>query len=187
MQAGETKTTAAGADASEKIMGRVLAEPAYRWVIYKILKFCETPHPVSQVEEAMLSFPEMANAAHSWALLLSWLEQSGAIEKVAVGREEGRWQTTPAGRKVAQEESPDKQIMTLFSAEPACREIYIQVLNFCRTPRTRGDIEDLLDGDPRLEELGVRPIFFAERLEAAGGLEWIKRNWCTTQSGMQVL
>ncbi len=187
MQAGETKKTAAGGDASERIMERFLAEPAYRWVFYKILKFCEIPRPVSQVEEAMLSFQEMANPAHSWALLLSWLEQSGAIEKVVVGREEGGWETTPAGRKVVEEELPEKKIMTLFSAEPACREIYIQVLNFCRTPRTRSDIEDLLDGDPRLEELGVRPIFFVERLEAAGGLEWIKRNWCTTQAGMQVL
>ena len=187
MQAGETKTTAAGGDASERIMERILAEPAYRWVFYKILKFCETPRPVSQVEEAMRSFPQMANAAHSWALLLSWLEQSGAIEKVVVGREEGKWETTQTGRKIVKDESPEKKIMTLFSAEPACREIYKQVLNFCRTPRTRSDIEDMLDGNPRLEELGVRPIFFVERLENAGGLEWIKKNWCTTQAGMQVL
>jgi DNA-binding transcriptional ArsR family regulator len=187
MQSGETEKTPAGEVARNRIMTRIVAEPAYRWVFYKILKFCETPRPVSQVEEAMRSFPEMANSAHSSALLLSWLEQVGAIEKVFVGRDEGSWQTTPAGRKVAEEESPEKKILTLFSAEPACREIYKQVLNFCRTPRTRSDIEDLLDGKPRLEKLGVRPIFFVERLEDAGGLEWTQKSWCTTQAGTQLL
>jgi hypothetical protein len=183
----ETKTTALGDDAVKKLSRRIAAEPAYQSILYKILVFCETPRPVTQIQEQVLAFPEMLNAAHSPALLLSWLQEAGGIEKIAVGRKEESCRTTPIGQRFVEAESPVKKITALFAAELNGQEIFKQVLEFCRTPRSRVEIEDWLDSNPRLEELGVRPAFFVERLEDAGGLEWSDKHWCTTPAGIAIL
>ena len=182
----EPKTTAVSDDAVKRLVRRIAAEPAYQSVLYKILVFCDTPCPVSQVQETVLAFPEMVNAAHSPALLLSWLQEASGIEKVVVGRQEETWRTTPIGRRFVAVESPAKKIAALFAAELTCQEIFKHVLGFCRTPRSRNEIEDWLDSNPRLEELRVRPTFFIERLEDAGGLEWLDKHWCTTPAGTQM-
>jgi hypothetical protein len=179
----ETRTTAVPENAVKRLEQRIAAEPAYHSVLFKILVFCETPHSLSQLQEAAAAFPEMVNAAHTPSVLLGWLQEAGGMEKVARGRQEETWRTTPAGRRFAQEHAPAKKIAALFAAEPECQGLFKQVLEFCRRPRTLSEIDGLLDPIPRLEELGVRPAFFIERLEDAGGLEWIDKHWCTTQAG----
>jgi hypothetical protein len=182
----ETRTPPVADNAMKKLEQRITAEPAYQVVLYKILALCETPRPVLRVQETVLAFPEMVNAAHSPTLLLGWLREAGGIESVVMGREK-MWKTTPAGRRFVEAESPTKKTTALFAAEPTGKQIFMQVIEFCRTPRSRAEIEDWLDSNPRLEELRVRPTFFVERLEDAGGLEWRDKHWCATPAGIELL
>lgn len=170
----------------EKILDLIPSEPGYRMVFYKILKFCETPRPISEVEGEVLSFPQMKTAIHSPNILLGWLEEAGGIERVVVEEEE-RWQTTQAGKKVAEMEAPEKRLLELMDKEPAYSQFYMQVLKFCQTPRTRAEIEGLLEGNPVMEEPKVYPKFFIQGLEEAGGLEWVDKKWRTTEAAKGVL
>jgi hypothetical protein len=168
----------------KKILERVSAEPAYRLVLYKILKFCATPRSAAEVEDEIRSFPEMKTAIHSPNVLLRWLEKVGGVERVAVGEEE-RWQTTEAGKKVVETQAPRMRLRELISQEPVYSDVYTQVLRFCEIPKTRTEIEELLQGNPVLENPKVYPTFFIQGLEAAGGLEW-NGKWRTTEAGKGV-
>lgn len=165
----------------KEILDLISSEPSYRLVFYKILKFCETPRLASEVEEEVLSFPEMKTAIHFPNILLGWLGEVGGIERVVVEEKE-RWQTTDAGKKVAEMEAPEKRLLELIAKEPVYSEVYTQVLKFCQTPRTRAEIEELLQGNPVMEELKVYPTFFIQGLEEAGGLEWVDQKWRTTEA-----
>jgi hypothetical protein len=189
----------------EKTKTLIASEPRYRLVIYKMLKFCEAPRSTSEVEQEALSFPEMKTAIHSPGILLGWLAEAGGVERVAVpargstlpappetpgeGEEETqeKWQTTEAGKQVAEMEAPQKRLLELIAQEPAYSEIYRQVIGFCQTPRQRAEIEKLLQGNPVMEKPKVYPTFFIQGLEEAGGLEWVDNRWRTTQVGKGVL
>jgi len=173
-------------NAEKKILDRISSEPGYGLVFYKVLRFCETPRSTVEVEEEVLSFPEMKTAIHSPNILLGWLEEVGGIERVVVEEEE-RWQTTDAGKKAAEVEAPEKRLLELLSKEPVYSDIYMQVLIFCQTPRKRTEIEEMLEGNPVMEKPKVYPGFFITGLEEAGGLEWVNKHWRTTEVGKGVL
>ncbi len=177
----------ASEEAEKKIFERISAEPAYRLVFYKTLKFCETPRSATEVEQEVRSFPEMKTAIHSPAILLGWLEEVGGIERMIVEKEEGRWQTTEAGKKVADARAPAKKLVELLGKEPVYTEIYQQVLHFCQTPRTKAEIEQYLEGNPVLERPRVYATYFLQGLEDAGGVEWADGHWRTTEAGKGVV
>jgi len=164
----------------KEILDLISSEHCYRPVFYKTLKFCETPRLASEVEEEIISFPEMKTAIHSPDILLGWLEEAGGIERAVMEEEEG-WQTTDAGKKVEEMKAPEKRLLELIAKEPVYSEVYTQVLKFCQTPRTRAEIEELLEGNPALEKPGVAPGFFVQSLEEARGLEWVSNRWRTTE------
>jgi hypothetical protein len=186
------------ADTEKTILDRVIREPGYRRALYKILKYCETPRLISDVEHEIRVFPEMKTAIHEPHVLLGWLEDVGGIERVAPGRGEEaeeeieeetqeKWRTTQAGKKVAEMEAPHRKLLKLLAGEPSYRQIYVQVLDFCQSPRKRTEIEELLKGNPAMEKPQVYPSFFIEGLENTGGLEWIDNRWWTTEAGKGVL
>jgi len=164
----------------KEILDLISSEHCYRPVFYKTLKFCETPRLASEVEEEIISFPEMKTAIHSPDILLGWLEEAGGIERAVMEEEEG-WQTTDAGKKVEEMKAPEKRLLELIAKEPVYSEVYTQVLKFCQTPRTRAEIEELLEGNPALEKPRVTPGFFVQSLEEARGLEWVSNRWRTTE------
>lgn len=171
------------------VLRKVLAEPAYRTVLYKVLEFCEIARSFAAIEQEMLSYPEMKTALQSPRVLLSWLVESGGIEQVAPNIEEEKkkekeptWRTTEAGRNVVRIESPGNRLARLLAEEPVYRGVFQQVLRACVTPKSRGEIETTLKGNPVLENPKVYASFFIEKLEQAGGLEWSEK-WRTTPIG----
>ena len=170
----------------KKLLDRIMQEPSYRLVLYKILKFCETPRSAAETEKEILAYPEMKTAVLSPNVLLSRLQESGGLERVVEEKAE-RWHTTEVGKKVLEMETPGKRILELMSKEPEYSEIYVQVLGFCQTPRTRAEIEESLKGNPVTQELKVYPAFCIQRLEDVGGIEWVDQHWRTTASGKGAL
>lgn len=171
--------------AEQRLLDLASKVSGYRIAIYTILKLCETPRLYSEIEAAVLALPQMKNAVYSPGNLLTWLEERGGIERLE--EEEGRWQTTPAGIKIAEAEAPDKRLLQLISHDPAYSEIYVQVLDFCKTPKKRTEVEELLKDNPAMEKPKVYASFFTGGLEDAGGLEWVDGLWRTTEAGRTVL
>lgn len=179
-------------DAEERIVKLLAGEPAYRSALYKILVFCETPRTPTEVDEAVRAFPEMKVPFLTPQTLLSWLVRAGAIAQVSLPQGEGQkeetgWQTTEAGRRAAQREEPGRRLRELLAEQARYREIYLQVLRFCEVPRTRVEVEKLLDGNPLMEEPKVYASYFLQNLEARGGVEWADNRWRTTQAGKGLL
>ncbi|MDR3437924.1 hypothetical protein [Telmatospirillum sp.] len=177
----ETGQSSHGEETS-RLLGRISEEPAYRSVLYKILTFCRTTRSSVEIEATVISFPEMKSALHPPRLLLSWLVAAGGIESIAPNDAEPGWRTTAAGRSVLEIENPSIRLCRLLDAEPAYRDVYRLVLQSCLAPKTRPEIESVLDGNPLLETPKLYPSFFIERLESAGGLEWDQK-WRTTEAG----
>ena len=98
--------------AEERIIELMSTHGEYRQVFYKILRFCLEPKPFMQVQEEIHTYPEMETALQPPSVLLGWLEKGGGIEQVMDG-EEGRWQTTEAGKRVVAQEAPMKKIQSL--------------------------------------------------------------------------
>lgn len=170
---------------TRRILRRMASEPALRRVLYEILVFCETMKPLSAVEREILSFPEMKSALQTPQTIVSWLVQVGGIQQVAAKGNESIWLTTPAGRKVTQVEAPADRMARLLAQEPRYRAVYFRVLQACKAPKTRFDLEAMLDAEPVLESPKVYASYFIEALERAGGLEWSGR-WRTTQAGKEI-
>jgi hypothetical protein len=172
--------------ANTKILQKISAEPAYRAVLYKILAYCDPTRSYIDVEQTILSFPEMTVALQSPQILLSWLVESGGIEQIATEDGEAMWCTTPDGRNVVRSESYGNRLVRLLAQETIYRDICLQVLQSCVSPKSRIEIESMLRGNPVLEDSKVYASFFIEALEEAGGLEWDQK-WKTTKAGKDFL
>jgi hypothetical protein len=158
----------------------------YRQVFYKILHFCKESKPFMQVQEEVLSYPEMNTALQPPDILLRWLERVGGIEQV-IENEEGRWRTSEAGKEVVAQEAPMKKIQSLLNDDGDFRDVFLAILDFCMTPRTIAEINEDFKGSPILFEKNVNPTYFVHALEEFGGLSWQEKRWRTTEAGKGVL
>lgn len=170
--------------AAAKVFRRITTEPAHRAVLYKILDFCRTERSTAEIDEQVLSYPEMRLAVYSPQVLLSWLVQAGGIEVMEDEKGAQAFVTTQAGKNVVRLENPVSLLERLIAQDPAYHDIYLQVLQTCLTPKSKADIETLLDGNPILENPKVYPSYVIGKLEESGGLEWDGK-WRTTQPGRE--
>lgn len=171
---------------TNKVLQRMAAEPANKIVLYKILEYCITAHSDSDVERTILSFPEMKTAVHSPELLLTWLENAGGIEHLTGDNGEIVWFTTPAGRNVVESDSFSNRLIRLFAQETIYQSIYLQIFQACLSPKSRKEIESMMEHNPILKESNVYPSYFIEKLEEAGGLQWDEK-WQITSAGKDFL
>jgi hypothetical protein len=139
-----------------------------------------------QVQEEVHSYPGMETALQPPDILLRWLENAGGIEQV-IEAEERRWRTTEAGERVVAQEAPMKRIQTLLVDERDFREVFLELLAFCETPRTIAEINEEFEGNVILSEKNVYPPYFVHSLEEFGGLIWRDKRWWTTEAGKGVL
>ncbi|MCL2892869.1 hypothetical protein [Brenneria tiliae] len=173
-------------NAITRILQRISCEPAQRMVLYKMLSLCETARSAVEIEQALLSYPEMKVVLQPPSVLLAWLAQAGGVEQLAGEDSAPRWRTTPAGRHVVRREHPTARLTRLLAQEPVYRPLYLQVLQACVVPKTKSGIDAMLRDNPLFEHPKVYASYFIEALEQAGGLEW-NDGWQTTRSGIKVI
>jgi len=172
--------------AAGKVSQRISSEPALKIVLYKILSFCESAHTYPEIWHEISSYPEMKNALQTPPVLLKWLVEAGGIGLISTEEREPTWETTPAGRKVIQDENAGSRLERLLTEDPVYRDIFIQALQSCVVPMSRIAIESTLKGNALLESSKLYPGYFIEALERAGGLEW-NGQWRTTKAGQEFL
>ena len=172
--------------AKMKLIDRIEAEPAYRDTLFKVLRYCETDRPTAEIVFFINSLPAMRAAVHSPVILMKWLIESGGLDRMSGKEEVERWQTTEVGKQALMMQKPVEQIQSLLASESNYRETFIRILSFCRSPRTRDEIEDFLKTQPGANDHVPIATFLVQSLEKAGGLEWIGK-WRTTESGQEML
>ncbi|OUO92528.1 hypothetical protein B5F40_01150 [Gordonibacter sp. An230] len=183
----------------ENIKRRISAEPRYEKALYRILGDCLDPIAFSDLEPKICAYPEMHVQLYEPATLVSWLVESGALKAsdAAEAADSGSDATddgavdvvlvaTEAGERVwAQHEEADevaRLIETAGSADPA----YRRVLELCRIPRSKREVEQALVAEGLLDVRKRQVSCYLDKLEKAGGLVWNK-GWTTTGQGLTQL
>ena len=100
--------------------------------------------------------------------------------------------TTVVGEQVREDLAPERRLESLFEEQPHRTEVYLDVMDFCRTPRAYQEVCDLLQGRDVLSLTRnadgqlLQPSFFVDMLERSGGLVW-KGGWKVTKQGEALL
>lgn len=101
-------------------------------------------------------------------------------------------QTTAVGMTVVELLNPVKRISAYVASRPERSHLYLQVLNFCQTPRTLAEVDALIKDDPALAPTAasdwqrIRPSYILDRLAEAGGLAW-NEGWFITEAAKEYL
>ncbi len=194
----------------------VEGKSSHREILRKILVFCDSLQELSVIEREVESYPEYSHAAQNPYRLLVYLEDAYGVERFNLDEEgavlteertEGLtedeiddlifsygFQTTEAGRKVAEEITPSKRMDDLFANTPDRVQAYSDLLDFCKIPRSFPAIEQFFTGYDlsaiKSLNLGssvtVKPSALVDKLEKAGALVW-KDGWVMTSEGKAYL
>lgn len=92
------------------------------------------------------------------------------------------WFLTAVGSRLIDDLSPVIRLDNLLNEQKDVEPIYLELLDYCKTPRKRTEIETYLDDRQTMERLGVAASYFLDCLEQNGGLIW-EGGWKTTPDG----
>jgi len=162
-----------------KIKQRIVAEPASKVVLYKMLAYCKDPKSFLEVNAEVLAYPEMKGSLQTVHVLLAWLIDCEGIKEIVQNEKPSLWVTTEAGVLVVQKENEGDKLETLFLEDQKYQTIYLSILQLCKDAKSRKEIEDSLSDNSLLENPKIYPSYFIDALERAGGLLW-NGYWKTT-------
>ena len=162
------------------------SELSYRWILLKILEYCVQPRSYLVVQEFVTDLLKEKAGIHTTEVLLKWLEESFGMQRIQV-EGQGMWQTTSAGAKAVERFSQGLPLQQLLMEQLTFRDVFLEILYFCKQPRNREEIEGVLAGNEILKREQILPAYFISELEKNGGLEWVEKRWRTTPDGKGVL
>ena len=102
------------------------------------------------------------------------------------------FETTEVGRAFVEQHAPRARLIELLDLVPARRDTYVEVLEYCREPRSYHDFESLLAGrdilriGPNGTHEAIQPSVFLDKLERAGAIVW-DGGWKLTEGGEEYL
>lgn len=203
--------------ARERLRAAIENRPLARELMRRTLEICVERQPYSDVEDRIQGFPEFACASVTPYQVIQTLIDADGLLKVEIGTDGEEvlpeqklglspdeaddlvdsyaLETTDLGRLVAEEMAPELRLCELFSAFADRREIFSDIMDFCReSPRTYAQIEAHLSGCDlsHIASLNptastpIQPSVFVDNLERAGGLVW-RDGWKLTREGEALL
>lgn len=183
--------------------------PGRRPVFIAILDGCREPQDSDAVAQLVEQAQAENRSVYSALTLCRMLERTGALRRMRADvREElveqdgveyrevpkqapaDLWQTTPEGIQVvesAREGGALLELLALPSEEPLV-PIYQKVLLFCADqPRTKAELDQLVDDEPLAQQPRRYSNHFIELLESRDALSWHDGGWNTTELGLSYL
>jgi hypothetical protein len=172
--------------AEQRTLRLMETEATRRLALYKTLEFCVARRTASELEATISSLPEMHASLFSTSTLRQWLEDAGGLQRIVSEEEEGEdnWQTTSAGQRVVESMSLPRRLAKLLQDHPKYRDIYLEILHFCLTPKDRKEIESMFDEHPSLADPKIYCTALLGELEDVGALEWAEK-WKTAALGAE--
>lgn len=170
--------------ALERLMERIEEERGVQEIMYGILSFCTsertTPEILKYVKELgsdlILYSPET---------LITWLYNARGL-RAAGDEAETVWISTPEGAAAADRRNSSDRLQCLLEHEAAFNNLYVSILRSCVTPKTKEEIEAVVEPILRAGSTEIYPAYFIGMLEEAGGLRW-ENKWRTTEKGVKLL
>lgn len=197
----------------ERLTRHVLSQTEHREIRIAVLGFCRERRSLAEVELFVQDLPEFGYETQSPYLLIRALERAGGVvcvelddqgEPVTPERKEGLdedeiddlvfeldFETTDAGVAVYERLTPGVRLADLLESQSARKDTYCELLEYCLTPRSREEVERLLEGRDILwldapGDQPLKPSVFIDRLERSGVLVW-RGKWVTGAEGRSYL
>ena len=197
----------------ERLARHVLSQTEHREIRIAVLGFCHQRRPLQEVEVFIQDLPEYGYDTQSPYAIVGALERAGGLVRVELDeqgmpvtpdRKEGLdedevddlvfevdFETTDAGAAVYGRLEPGARLADLMQTQAARKDTYCELLEFCLTPRSREEVERLLEGRDILTldapgDQPLKPSVFVDRLERSGALVW-RGKWSTGDAGRDYL
>lgn len=199
---------------SERIDALFAQMPTLQKMLYDILDMCQSPLASDELETRVTELKEHHHCVYAPLTFCNLLEQAGALSetdsqgtplkditqeptKIEVNDVEYWtvtpappvfWQTTEEGREQLDAYRPLELIRSCYEAEPQYSDIFTTVLEL--TAREGGSsmkqIGNVIDDEPAVQNPRRFAMYFIDKLERAGGVEW-KGSWVITSPGAEHL
>ena len=170
----------------ETLIERINAEPGLGSLMYSIIVFCMDAKTTGEVLNFIEDESEGTYLMKEPLVVLTWLIDAGGLSTIESQNEERMWVSTPVGVEASLFHLSDNRLAKLLDETPDFKEIFLHVLDMCQQPKTRDEIEDVVDKMLDESEADVFPNYFVGALEDAGGLAW-KGMWVITKEGKDLL
>jgi hypothetical protein len=199
----------------EKVASLIDAMKPHKSILLGLIDFCKEPQVAEAVDERLAMLTQFQYCVYDGVELRRLLQEAEAfeylepatdepatdeqvaepqVEKDEDGQEylvikkrpEGLWLSTTAAVGLLEEQDAGRDFQLLMQAEPCYLDVYRQIIDYCRSPRTIKEIDQFINGHPLLKEPRRYGGYFIERLEKNGGLEW-RGNWVSTDLGISFL
>lgn len=196
--------------AAERIEALFEQMPTLQKLLYGILGECDTPIESQLLQDAVEELKKNHHCVYTPLTLCGLLEQAGAIVKVdengallsgitqepLVVELEGEryWEVAPAprvhwlltdeGRAQYESYQPLERIRACYDEEPQYADIFTMVLSTCAQPGGASvkQVGEVVDDDPAVQKPRRYAMYFIDKLEHAGALDW-GGSWVTTEYG----
>lgn len=188
--------------AEDAIEALMKSNPGRRPVFLKIIDFCCEPRTESEVAELVNAAQASNYSVYSPATLCAMLERSGAltcevpetadevveddgVEYLQIkDAPEARWTATDAGLTVVAVHRETGPLADLLAREAQYEPVYRKLLEFCSgTPRSKAELDALIDADPLVQQPRRYSNHFIELLEGRDGMAWENGKWTLTELG----
>lgn len=158
----------------------------YKHLMLDIIRLCESETAFGTVKEKITSYPGSDVFTYGPAGIMAIMKDFNVIE----GRwdreaKEEFWKSTPDGMAVLEKMGPSEALSELFKSSPSLKGVYREILDFCRSGKTMGALEEKFAGNEELIKEKVFVNFCVHELERAGGLRWQGDMWKTTEAGIK--
>jgi hypothetical protein len=194
----------------EKVAGLIDSMKPHKNILFGLIGLCKEPQTAEAVDEHLATLTRFQYCVYDGVELRRLLQEAEAfeylepatdeqevepqVEKDEDGQEylvikkrpEGLWLSTAAAVGLLEEQDAGRDFRLLMQAEPCYLDVYRQIIDYCRSPRTIKEIDRFINGHPLLKEPRRYGGYFIERLEKNGGLEW-RGNWVATDLGISFL
>lgn len=198
-------------DPTDAIRALLEKNPGRRPVYLSIIELCETGCTSSELTLSVDTMQAENQSVYGPMTLCHALERAGALEidrgeeikdsastgdantgdsgyLVVDSQVDPIWTSTKSGIRVLKDERGGRAYKQLFEVDGDYLFMYQEVLEFLsESPRTKAEIDALVDDDPRVQSPRRYSNHFIEYLESADALVWKNRQWTITPLGQVAL
>lgn len=199
-----------GETAGERTDALFAQMPTLHKMLFAILGTCASPIPTADLEAAIAEMKRHHHSVYEPLTLCNLLERAGAIEQTdengtpltEVEQEPLRvevdgvefwrvapapevfWSLTDAGAAKLDSYRPPEMIARLYENEPQYGDIFTTCLELCARDggASLREIGDVVDDEPVLQSPKRYAMYFIDKLEHAGAVEWTG-TWSITEHG----
>lgn len=192
-------------DPREALLSLFEKNPGRRPIYLQIIEMCEGGKASSEIVKAVDALQADNYSVYAPITLCRTLEKAGALSvdepQTAIVQEDDDaeyleiteqvdpvWTSTELGLEVLRDEREGRAIKELLEHDRVYISIYERVLAFVdEAPRTKKEIDDIVDHDPLVQKPRRFSNHFIELLEKTDGLIWKNNTWNITELGKQTL